>query len=506
MNATSQRIQRISARDMIDAVLDPGSFESWDTPADYSYADSQYASQLAAAAAKSGHDESVITGTGRIAGQQVAVVLSVFDFLAGSIGNAAADRIVAALHKATALGLPVLASPASGGTRMQEGTPAFVAMVRICAAVRAHKQASLPYLVYLRDPTTGGAMASWGTLGHITVAQPGALLGFLGPRVYETIYHEPFPCGVQQAENLYAQGLIDAVLPVEQLAEIVRGILRILAPATARSGQDPADLLIDDSVDRELDQDAVWRSVGHTRHPRRPGVRHVIKYAASDALQLSGTGQGKHDARMYLGLARFDGQPCVLVAQDRDPSTAAPLGAAFLREARRGAELASGLGLPLLTVIDTEGAALSKQAEEEGLAGQIARSISALIGLETPSVSLLLGQGTGGGALAVLPADITLAAEHAWLCPLPPEGASAILYRDTEHAAELAHAQKVDAFALRRAGIVERIIAEPEPATRYPRHFAQRIGAALAGALADAAATPAAMRAPARALKYASVR
>ena len=135
-----------------------------------------------------------------------------FGFLAGSIGRAAADRLVAAVERATAEGLPLLAAPVSGGTRMQEGTPAFVQMVRISAAVAAHKAAGLPYLVYLRHPTTGGVMASWGSLGHVTVAEPGALVGFLGPRVYEALYGKPFPEGVQTAENLYAHGIIDAVL------------------------------------------------------------------------------------------------------------------------------------------------------------------------------------------------------------------------------------------------------------------------------------------------------
>src|SRR5690606_10662718 len=123
--------------------------------------------------------------------------------------------------------LPLLASPCSGGTRMQEGTRAFVGMVAIAAAVAAHRQAGLPYLVYLRDPTTGGVMASWGSLGHITVAQPGALLGFLGPRVYETLRGMPFPRGVQTAENLYRHGIIDGIVRPDDLRELVTRVLAI---------------------------------------------------------------------------------------------------------------------------------------------------------------------------------------------------------------------------------------------------------------------------------------
>ena len=159
----------------------------------------------------------MLTGEGRIFGRRVAVVVCEFSFLGGSIGVAAAERITAAVQRATAERLPLLASPSSGGTRMQEGTVAFLQMVKIAAAVKLHKQAHLPYLVYLRNPTTGGVFASWGSLGHVTVAEPGALIGFLGPRVYELLYGEPFPPGVQTAENLQRHGVIDGVVALDGL-------------------------------------------------------------------------------------------------------------------------------------------------------------------------------------------------------------------------------------------------------------------------------------------------
>src|SRR6478609_3643735 len=174
---------RLSAQQILDLVLDSGSFESWDRPPVPVEANASYRADLDAAAAKTGLDESVITGVGTVRGRRVAVIACEFGFLAGSIGVAAAERIVTAIERATAERLPLLASPTSGGTRMQEGTLAFVQMVKIAAAVAAHKKAGLPYLVYLRHPTTGGVMASWGSLGHVTVAEPGALVGFLGPRV-----------------------------------------------------------------------------------------------------------------------------------------------------------------------------------------------------------------------------------------------------------------------------------------------------------------------------------
>ena len=151
------------------------------------------------------------------------------------------------------------------------------------------------------------------------------------------------------------------------------------------------------------------------------------------------------------------------------------MGPAALREARRGMKLAEELSLPLVTVIDTPGAELSANAEEGAMAGEIARCIATMSTLTVPSVSVLLGPGTGGGALALLPADVTIAAQHSWLSPLPPEGASAIMYGNADAAAEIAEQQQVSSLDLRRAGVVRHIIAEFDDDT--PRDLARAVAA-----------------------------
>ncbi|ERA57227.1 putative carboxyltransferase subunit of acetyl-CoA carboxylase [Corynebacterium diphtheriae DSM 43988] len=208
---------RTTAHELIAQVLDTDSFHSWDTAPVYGDISESYQQFLAKAREKSGVDESVITGEGTIYGHRVAVVLSEFNFLGGSIGAATARRIIAAIHKATEQRLPLLISPSSGGTRMQEGTPAFALMVSITTAVYRHKDAHLPYLVYLRNPTTGGVMASWGSAGHFTFAEPDALLGFLGPRVVELTTGRPLTQGVQSGENLAEKGVIDGVISPREL-------------------------------------------------------------------------------------------------------------------------------------------------------------------------------------------------------------------------------------------------------------------------------------------------
>jgi acetyl-CoA carboxylase carboxyl transferase subunit beta len=493
-----RRAERLGARELIERTLDPGSWRSWDEPAiGIGPIDDEYAAALAAARERTGLDESLITGEGTLAGRPVALVVSEFGFLAGSIGVAAAERFVLAAERARRLGLPLIASPSSGGTRMQEGTIAFLQMVKISAAVAAHRAAGLPYLVYLRHPTTGGVLASWGMLGHLSAAEPGALLGFLGPRVYEALHGEAFPEGVQTAENLFRHGLIDAVVQPEDLRRIAVDALDVLTPKSSRdharlhvqpcmitegfgdAGVDRADLEQGTASDPdELPDVAAWESIRRSRRAERPGVRGLLRVAARSVVPLNGTGQGERDPGILLALARFGEAACVVLGQDRRGADR-PIGPAGLRAARRGMRLAAELSLPLVSVIDTAGAALTREAEEGGLSGEIARSLADLTTLAAPTVCLILGQGAGGIALALLPADRVLTAQHGWLSPLPPEGASAIVHRTTERAAELAAAQGVRSIDLLRNGIADRVVREYPDAADEPEAFLLRLGAVL---------------------------
>ena len=496
----------MAARDLLAALLDGGTYRSWDrAPVDVRPGPG-YAAELARARAATGLDESVCTGEGLLGGRRVAVAVSEFGFLGGSIGVAAAERLTRAVERATAERLPLIAAPASGGTRMQEGTVAFLQMATITAAVAAHQAAGLPYLVYLRHPTTGGVFASWASVGHLTVAEPGALIGFLGPRVYEALTGAPIPDGVQTAENLLAHGLVDAVVPPGELAGYLTRVLTAIAPASAPAvapsatpsptpGSAPVPPCTTTAATPETaatpgtafapgtelrgtpvgdTRTSAWESVLITRRPDRPGAADLIRAAATDVVRL-------REGGLILAVARVGGRPCVLAAQDRN---ALPHGPEMLRTAQRGLALAADLGLPLVTVIDTPGGELSRAAEEEGIAREIARCLLTLITLPTPTVSVLLGQGTGGAALALLPADRVLAAQHAWLSPLAPEGASMIVYSGTAHAPELADHQGIRSADLAAAGIVDHIVAETN-ADQLLRDLGRQLRAELDSLTAD---------------------
>jgi acetyl-CoA carboxylase alpha subunit len=503
-----------SVSDLLTALLDEGTFRSWDEGA---------------------ARDSVLTGEGRVGGHGVALAASDFSFQGGSIGILAAERLTRAAERATAEGLPLIALPASGGTRMQEGTAAFLQMLKVTAAVIAHKAAGLPYLVYLRHPTTGGVLASWASLGQLTLAEPGALIGFLGPRAHAALAGQPLPAGVQTAENLHARGLIDAVVDVQglgpQLARVLaalpgpaspfphakRAVPALLTPAPpvtgpARGGGEGEPAPDDGKAGRppgggeaepvpddgkagpargggeaepvpddgkagpargggEGEPVDGWESVSRTRLPGYPRAGDFLRATATDLEEVREAGG------LRLALARVAGIPLVAGVQLGEGT----FGIEGLELALRGIRLAADLGLPLVTVIDTPGAELSVAAEEGGIAGRIARCLEALVTLPVPTVSVLLGQGTGGGALALLPADRVLAASDAWLAPLAPEGASAIVYRDTAHAAELARAQGITARDLAAAGAVDVVV----PARAG---LLAGLGAALARELAGLAA------------------
>ncbi len=334
--------ERLTATQLLELVCDLGTYSSWDEPLEPWARTEAYERDLASARERTGVDESVLSGEGRIDGRRVALVASEFGFLGGSIGRDAARRLVRAIERATAERLPLLAGPASGGTRLQEGTAAFVSMIDISAAIGRHKAAGLPYLVYLRNPTTGGVMSSWASLGHVAVAEPGAMLGFLGPRVYRAIKGEAFPEGVQTAENYYRHGLIDALVPPRTLPRIVARALRVLSPEL--DGPAPPVAPIEDSAQAPV---GAWEVVTASRNPARPGLRKLLDIAADDVLPLNGTGRGEADHGILLALARFGTASCVVIGHDRkEGRRGVPFGPAALRQAQRGMRLSAGARPP----------------------------------------------------------------------------------------------------------------------------------------------------------------
>jgi acetyl-CoA carboxylase carboxyl transferase subunit beta len=507
--------QLSSARERAALVVDPGSIEPWDTEVvsndPLGFTDVRpYRERLAEAERRTGLREAVLTGRATVAGRPVALVAAEFGFLGGSIGVATGERIARAFERAIEQRLALVALPATGGSRMQEGTLALVQMAKLAVAARTLRDAGLPYIVCLTHPTTGGVLASWGSLGTVTFALRDALIGFAGPRVVELLTGAPLAADVQRAETLLARGLIDAVLDPSEARAAVGRALDATAPAPRRDGRtapatfEPPTSGRAPSVPGRTARCDAWTSLAHARNPARPGADAVLDTLASDRTELRGDRTGRPDDRgCYVALARIEGWRAVVIAQRRDghgrPPALKPEG---YGKARRAIALAAELRLPLLTIVDTPGAELSAEAERGGLAAEIAGCLADLGSVEVPTLALLLGEGGSGGALAFLLADRVICAEHASLGVIAPEGASAILHRDLDHAPELAATQGGASWQLLDAGIVETIVAEPAPAHVDPTGFIDRVAAALAAELSALLARDRAERLAARRARW----
>jgi len=433
-----------SLAETLAALIDEGSAEALPVP--LRPVQGEYAASLERAAARSGSDEAVQVIFATVDGHRVVVIGGDFGFLAGSVGQSAADRVVAGYQAATAESLPVITLPTSGGTRMQEGTAAFFRMTDIAWAAQQHRATGAVRIGWLRNPTTGGVMATWGSYADITAAEPGALLGFLGPRVYEALYGREFP-PVQNAENLARTGVIDAVVPLAHLRDWAARILAVT------NGADRPEPVPSAAEPQPVDS---WEAITRTRQQDRPGPPAVLDLL-TDRTDLRGTARGEAGSGVQVSMGRLRGRRVVVVAQTRQEVTPQDL-----RVAQRGLALADRWGLPVVTLVDTPGGELSAAAEESAMAGEIARTLEAMAGLRVPSVSCVMGQGCGGAALALVPAGFIICMENGWVSPLPPEGASVISHRTPDKAADMARAQGVGALALLDADVVDLVAGEGE--------------------------------------------
>lgn len=476
-DAGSGVTHRWTVGDVLAAVADGGAIDAWDddlrSDDRLGFTDTKsYVDRLADAHASADRTEAVVTGATRIGGRDVAVIVGDFTFLAGTQGVVVGERMVRAFERAMACGLPVVGLPTSGGTRMQEGSLAFVQMLRIAATIAAFSRAGGRYVAWLRHPTTGGVLASWGSLARITWAQPGALLGLTGPRVIEALDGAALPDHAQRAEHLAIHGVIDDVVALPALRDRLTAVLDVVGGAPAAdvgTATRPSAAGPSTAAPMTAGQlttwppagatDDAWAAVRRTRAADRPGVRDLL--AGADQMAWLGTGVADGCLTAVCDLA---GVRVVVIGHDRAPGErGAGVGAGGYRRSREAMRLAGELGLPLVATVDTRGASTTAASESHGTAREIARCMATLSQLAVPTVAVLLGEGSGGGAIAWLAVDRVVATANAWLAPIAPEGASAILYRTTARAAELARAQAIDTASLRAIGLVDVVIDEQRP-------------------------------------------
>ena len=465
---------RVHARRRIEMVTDEGSFEEWDSdlqggnPLEYK----GYEEKLEKLQEKTGLSEAVITGKAKIDGRETAIGVCDGRFLMASMGEAVGEKIARAVERATEESLPVILFACSGGARMQEGIVSLMQMAKTSAALKHHSDAGLLYISILTDPTTGGVTASFAMLGDVILAEPKALIGFAGPRVIEQTIGQKLPEGFQRAEFLLEHGFLDAIVERPQMKAVLS---KILALHENGKGTDfnrkecAQDLVADGRKEEKL---TAWQRVELSRRKDRPVGSDYIDELFTDFVEFHGDRYFADDKAIIGGVARFHGMPVTVIAQAKGRNTKENIERNFgmpepegYRKALRLMKQAEKFARPVICLVDTPGAFCGLEAEERGQGEAIARNIYEMSGLKVPVVSIIIGEGGSGGALAMATADEVWMLENSIYSILSPEGFASILWKDSSKAKEAAEVMKLTAENLKAQGIVERVFAEPETYT-----------------------------------------
>ncbi len=458
----------------IRMVADEGSFEEWEremrpvNPMRYK----GYLDKLKLQQEKTGLREAVVTGKAKIDGSDV--VLGVCDgrFLMASMGQNVGEKIARAVERATKERLPVVMFACSGGARMQEGIVSLMQMAKTSAALKRHSEAGLLYISVLTDPTTGGVTASFATLGDVILAEPGALVGFAGPRVIEQTIGQKLPKGFQRSEFLLEHGFLDAIVERKQLKGELSRILKLHeGKALSVPAQAPRKAVktVGEKKKKRLE---AWDRVLKSRKSDRPSGSDYIRALFTDFIEFHGDRYYGDDAAIVGGIARFHGMPVTVIAQEKGKGTKENIAHNFgmpkpegYRKALRLMRQAEKFGRPVICFVDTPGAFCGIEAEERGQGEAIARNIYEMSALGVPVLSVVVGEGGSGGALALATSDEVWILENAVYSILSPEGFSSILWKDSSKAKEAAKVMKITAENLLKQNIVEQLFEEPEELT-----------------------------------------
>lgn len=435
-----------------------------------------YANAVYAARVSTGLHEAAIWGWAEIEHVACALVVLDFRFLGGSMGVAVGEKVARAYDSARFARLPLLAVTASGGARMQEGMLSLAQMAKVVEAWRRHARAGLAQVTLLTSPTTGGVYATFASLGDVVLSEPGAHIGFAGPRVAQLTTGSMPARDTYTPETHLRHGAIDAIVHRRDQVRVLGTALRWLTGRQAEMR--PPELRLFTSA--QAPPLGRWERVLLARDPRRPKAPEILDALLVDAIELHGDRAGSDDAAVVLriGALRATGEPVVAVAQD---ASAGRLRPGSFRKACRGIDIAGRLRLPLVTFIDTPGADVGAEAETGGVARAIADTISAMLDCSSPSLAVVTGEGGSGGAFAMAVADRVIAWQNAIFSVIAPEGAASILFRHAERAPEVAEALRLGAEDLMALKLADAIVPEPEGGAQADRDGALAVLGAEVG-------------------------
>ena len=464
---------RLKAHQRLRMIADKGSFEAWDEelPETDPLRFPGYQEKLAETQESTGLSEAVITGKAKIHGQPAVLGICDARFLMASMGSVVGERITRAVERATEEKLPVVLFCCSGGARMQEGIVSLMQMAKTSAALKRHSDAGLLYISVLTDPTTGGVTASFAMLGDIILAEPNALIGFAGPRVIEQTIKQKLPEGFQRSEFLLEHGFLDAIVERPDLKNVLGDLLRLHAGGTLAESEERKP-----SLKRRKAKTTAWEIVERSRDAGRLNALDYIEGVFTDFTELHGDRYAGDDGAIVGGIALLDGLPVTVIGQQKGKNLKDNLVRNFgmpspegYRKALRLMKQAEKFRRPVICLVDTPGAFCGLTAEERGQGRAIAENLFEMAGLRTPVLSIVIGEGGSGGALAMALADEVWMMENAVYSVLSPEGFASILWKDSKRAVDAAEVMKMTAADLKGLGIVEKILPEEIPASEENR-------------------------------------
>lgn len=468
---------RVEAYDRISRVADEDTFEEWNeeltgsNPLDYK----GYVEKTAALQLKTGLKEAVVTGYCRIGGNEAVLCVMDGRFMMASMGEAVGEKITRAVEGAIDRKLPVIIFTCSGGARMQEGIISLMQMAKTSAALKRHSDAGLLYISVLTDPTTGGVTASFAMEGDIILAEQGALIGFAGPRVIEQTIGQKLPKGFQRAEFLLEHGFVDKIVERSRLKETLTDILAIHSGKEKPVDEEDRENVVTplDTVRRGFLKKDVWDRVLTSRSKERPVGSDYIEALFEDFYEFHGDRFFADDKAVMGGIAYFDGMPVTVIAQEKGKNTKENIAHNFgmcspdgYRKALRLMKQAQKFHRPIICFVDTPGAFCGLEAEERGQGEAIARNIYEMSALTVPVLSVIIGEGGSGGALALATANEVWMLENSIYSILSPEGFASILWKDSTKAKEASKIMKLTAKDLLETGVVEHVFMEPANYTR----------------------------------------
>lgn len=457
---------RIHARRRIQMIADEGSFQEWNAgletknPLCYK----GYEEKIKLMQEKTGLDEAVLTGSAFIHGKKAAVGVCDSRFIMASMGEVVGEKITRMIERATAEKLPVILFACSGGARMQEGIVSLMQMAKTSAALKRHSDAGLLYISVLTNPTTGGVTASFAMLGDVILAEPGALIGFAGPRVIEQTIGQKLPEGFQKAEFLLEHGFVDKIVERKELKTVLANILSMHEKKVLLKMKNTEEQKAEYGAKTEI---SAWERVQLSRRKDRPTGSVYIQNLFTDFIEFHGDRYYKDDRAIIGGIAKFKGIPVTVIAQEKGRTTKENIEHNFgmpspdgYRKALRLMKQAEKFGRPIFCFVDTPGAFCGLEAEERGQGEAIARNLFEMSNLKVPVLAIVIGEGGSGGALAMAVADEVWMLENSVYSILSPEGFASILWKDSKKAKEAAEVMRLTADDLKKMGIVERVISE----------------------------------------------